>query len=137
MDASKKLVLIVEDDPLDQFLIRNAFEAVGLESELAFASDGEAALDVLEAGLDPCVVVTDLRMPGLDGFGFLAELRKDDRLRRIPTVVFSTSSENEDILKAYDRCANSYIVKPHSASGYQQFADRLRQYWIEENRLPI
>lgn len=136
MNSSESLVLIVEDDPLDQFLIRNALQASGFDEHIYMTSGGEEALELLDGGFKPSVIVTDLKMPGIGGFGLLNRLKQDERYRRIPAIVFSTSAENEDIAGAYDRCANSYIVKPHSAAGYQRFAERLSQYWLEENRLP-
>ena len=129
-------MLVVEDDPLDQFLIRVALEKAGLDEIAIFSSDAESAIKVLDEGYRPDLIITDLRMPGMGGIGLLSMLKNDDRYRSIPAVVFSTSSENEDIVSAYQRFANSYIVKPHSASGYERFAMRLRDYWLEENRLP-
>ena len=127
--------LIVEDDKLDRYLIRRAFQVVSENIEIEFAEDAESALEILTVRDAPSVIVTDLRMPGIGGMALLSRLKSDESLRRIPAVVFSTSSESEDIQQAYDNYANSYVVKPDNSAGYERFALRLRDYWLEENRL--
>jgi len=128
-------ILIVEDDQLDQYLIKRAFDQCDHGGEYAFASDAEDALAQLQAGPLPQLIVTDLRMPGIGGFGLLRELKSDQKLKNIPAIVFSTSSQEEDIREAYDRHANSYVVKPTDSAGYERFAFRVREYWLFENKV--
>ena len=128
-------IMSVEDDKLDRYLIRRAFQVVSEDIKLEFAEDAETALEHLSGDKKPKVIVTDLRMPGIGGMELIARLKADHKLRSIPTVVFSTSSESEDIQQAYDRFANSYVVKPDNSAGYERFAMRMRDYWLEENRL--
>ena len=82
-------VLIVEDDPRDQFFLKHAFDDIGLKVELKFANSAEDALEHISSGFLPTTIVTDLSMPGMGGFGLLDRLKQSEVLRRIPTIVFS------------------------------------------------
>ena len=128
-------ILVVEDDQLDQYLIKHASSQVEGFPELHFANSAEAALDMLAAGDVPALIVTDLNMPGIGGMELISRVKNDKTLREIPTVVFSTSSDMEDVRAAYQRYANSYIVKPDDSQGYLRFAQSIKSYWMEENRL--
>ena len=132
--TESKIVLVVEDDELDRYLIRYAFGQIEKNFEYEFASDAEAALERLSDGMPPSVIVTDLNMPGMGGMEFISRVKSSEQFRHIPTIVFSTSSDVTDLKDAYDRYANSYVVKPDSNDGYVRFAQRLNSYWMEENR---
>ncbi|MAK62653.1 MAG: response regulator [Ponticaulis sp.] len=129
-------VLIVEDDELDRFLIRRALESVGVKFKFHFENSAEEALSSLGDGGLPQLIVTDLRMPGMGGFGLLERLKSSSEHKRIPTIVFTTSSIQDDVDDAYDRFACSYLVKPNDNEGYERFAKYLNNYWVTENRLP-
>jgi CheY-like chemotaxis protein len=124
----------VEDDNLDRYLISHAFGRIERSFEYEFATDAEEALERLSSGHPPSIIVTDLNMPGMGGMEFISQVKSSERLRHIPTIVFSTSSDQSDMKNAYDRYANSYVVKPDSNDGYIRFAERLNSYWMGENR---
>ena len=130
----KQWVLIVEDDKLDRFLIEHAFKKLETSVEFDFAHDAESAWETLENGNRPTLIVTDLNMPGIGGMELLSRIKRSDQLKTIPTIVFSTSSDDEDLREAYNRFANSYVVKPGDAGGYSRFAERVNSYWMQENR---
>lgn len=133
----KPVILIVEDDKNDQFFISHAFAAAGVDAELQFADTAEDAITQLGEGAPPATILTDLNMPGIGGFGLLEYLKSNPLTRHIPAVVFSSSSMSGDISKAYEKLANSYVVKPFNLKGYEKFAENFLQYWTETNRLPV
>ncbi|MCW3040663.1 MAG: response regulator [Solirubrobacterales bacterium] len=131
-------VLLVEDDPGDVLLIREAFEDHKLNNTLLVAGDGVEALELLR---DPDVerpdlVLLDLNLPRKDGREVLREIKADDALRSIPVVVLTTSDAEEDILRSYDLHANAYVTKPVD---FERFIDVVRQideFFVSVVKLP-
>lgn len=116
-----KIILLVEDNPDDQMLTIRALEKNNIANEIVLAADGQEALDYLfaegpyqdrDASSQPEVVLLDLKLPKIDGMEVLKRMRADERTRRIPVVVLTSSDEELDILTSYDYGANSYIRKP-------------------------
>lgn len=116
-----KIILLVEDNPDDQMLTIRALEKNNIANEIVLAADGQEALDYLfaegpyqdrDASSQPEVVLLDLKLPKIDGMEVLKRMRADERTRRIPVVVLTSSDEELDILTSYDNGANSYIRKP-------------------------
>jgi len=111
-------VLLVEDDPGDVVLIKEAFEFNKVHNALHIVSDGVEALDFLyrrnghEDARRPDLVLLDLNLPRKDGRQVLAEVKEDADLRTIPVVVLTTSEADEDIVRSYDLHANAYVTKP-------------------------
>ena len=111
-------VLLVEDDPGDVVLIKEAFEYNKVHNALHIVSDGVEALDFLyrrggyEDAPRPDLVLLDLNLPRKDGREVLEEVKADRDLRTIPVVVLTTSEAEEDILRSYDLHANAYVTKP-------------------------
>jgi len=138
-------ILVVEDNPRDEALTLRALKKNNVANDVVVARDGVEALDYLfgtgsYAGRDvseiPEIVLLDLKLPKMDGLQVLAKLRADRRTRFIPVVVFTSSSEQEDMIKSYDLGANSYIRKPVD---YVQFTEAVRQlglYWLVLNEPP-
>jgi two-component system response regulator len=136
------IVLLVEDNPDDVDLTIRAFQKNNVRNEIVVARDGEQALDYLSAacangGRNPAaipeVVLLDLKLPKLDGIEVLRHLRADERTKRLPVVVLTSSNEEKDIVASYDFGANSFVRKPLD---YAQFADAARQlglYWLVLN----
>jgi len=135
-------ILLVEDNPDDEFLALRALHQNKVANEVVVARDGAEALDYLfgegsQAGkgpLVPEVILLDLKLPKIDGLEVLRRIRADDRTRRIPTVILTTSGEQIDIEASYDGGCNSYIRKPVD---FEQFIDAVRQlglYWLVLNK---
>lgn len=123
-------VLLVEDDPGDVLLTREAFESHHLDVQLHIVGDGEAALRFLRRTGDftavprPTLVMLDLNLPCRSGLEVLGELKADPSLHTIPVVVLTTSQAEQDILRSYQLHANAYVVKPFDAD---QFATAIGQ----------
>lgn len=130
-------ILIVEDDPLDSHLITKALQSAQPDAILDYAQDGEEALEHLSKAPLPSLIVLDLNMPRMDGQTFLVRVKSDDNLRKIPTLVLSTSDSKREIDECYKRHANAYLVKPDSLDGYNRIAGRVRDFWMEEVRLAV
>ncbi|PYJ00266.1 MAG: two-component system response regulator [Verrucomicrobia bacterium] len=140
-----KRVLIAEDDPMDVFLIQRAFAAAGVSASMRFVRDGQEALDYLggeaaysdrQANPLPDLMLLDLKMPRMDGFDVLGWVRERPGLRRLLVTVFTSSDHPEDINRAYDLGANSYLVKPHNAHELSELVQRFQKYWFELNQCP-
>lgn len=141
---NKKTILLVEDNPDDVELTKEAFRCANILNEMAIVNDGVEAMNWLNDAVDtdknsrvlPAVVLLDLKLPKLDGFEVLRRIRADSRLRRLPVIVLTSSREQEDILKSYDLHANSFIRKPVN---FEQFTEAVRQlglYWLLLNEPP-
>ena len=128
-----KRVLLVDDD-------RDIVRGVGIRLraagyEIAVAHDGRAGLSAaLE--MKPDAIVLDMRMPIMDGFAVLRELRRHAETAAIPVVVLSTSNAESDIARAYQLHANSYLVKPDDYDAFVQLMDELGRYWLTWNEAP-
>ena len=138
-----KVILLVEDNPDDQELTMIAFRESRIANEVVLAKDGVEALDYLFgtgqfAGRDPrampSVVLLDLKLPKIDGLEVLAKMRADDRTRRIPVVILTSSKEQEDVVRSYDLGANSYVRKPVDFSQFLEAAKELGLYWLVLNQ---
>ena len=139
-----KVILLVEDNSRDVALTRRALKKSNIVNEVVVARDGVEALDYLfgtgtQAGRDmavtPQLILLDLKLPKLNGLEVLQRIRSDERTRRLPVVIFTSSSEEEDLIKSYDRGANSYVRKPVE---FEQFLEATRQlglYWLVLNQM--
>ncbi len=137
-----KVILLVEDNPDDEELTRVAFEESRIANELVVTRDGAGALEWVygtgaHEGRDlrvmPSVILLDLKLPKIDGLEVLKRLRADDRTRRIPVVILTSSKEQEDVARSYDRGANSYVRKPVDFSQFLDAAKNLGLYWLVMN----
>ena len=135
-------ILLVEDNPGDVRLTVEALKEGKVHNHLSVVSDGVEAMSFLHRegrytdAPRPDVVLLDLNLPRKDGREVLAEIKGDERLRRIPVVVLTTSKAEQDILRSYDLGVNSYITKPVSFQGLAEALRVLSQYWFEIVRLP-
>jgi CheY-like chemotaxis protein len=139
-DGTPIKVLIVEDNPGDVELAKEALRETSLTLDLHVAEDGAEALDFLrqESGDTPRtdLVLLDLNMPKVSGHEVLEEMKKDPELRLIPVVVFTSSSSREDIEAAYDRYANCYITKPGDLDDLVDVVRAIEAFWLTVVRLP-
>lgn len=135
-------ILLVEDNPDDEFLALRALRKNNVANEVVVARDGLEAINYLfgegpQAGQPPLlpeVILLDLKLPKIDGIEVLRRIRGDERTRRIPTVILTTSGETVDIEANYDNGCNSYIRKPVD---FEQFIEAVRQmglYWLVLNK---
>jgi two-component system response regulator len=140
-----RLILLVEDNPDDADLTLRAFEESKTLSEIVVAPDGEQALDYLFATgsyanrdpkVMPDVVLLDLNLPKVDGLGVLRRVRADNRTRRLPVVVLTSSNEETDIIRSYDLGANSFVQKPVDFVQFLNAARQLGLYWLGLNAPP-
>ena len=143
--ATTPVILLVEDDPDHTELVRRAIEELAPEVRLEALADGELALDYLfrrgewaaaERSPRPDLVLLDLRLPRLDGFSVLREIKNASALRHIPIVILTSSSSDRDVEQAYAEHANSYLVKPHDYERLVNLLGRARDYWLVRNRGP-
>jgi CheY-like chemotaxis protein len=135
-------VLLVEDDPGDILLIREAFEFNKVHNNLNVVNDGEQALEYLRNEgeyadqLRPDLVLLDLNLPRKDGREVLAEVKSDERLRAIPIVVLTTSEAEEDVLKSYQLHANAYVTKPVDFERFISIVRQIDDFFVSVVRLP-
>jgi CheY-like chemotaxis protein len=135
-------VLLVEDDPGDVLMTREAFEQHKLHNTLHVVSDGVEALSFLRQEGEyadvprPDLVLLDLNLPRKDGREVLAEIKADPQLRRTPVVVLTTSEAEEDVLRSYDLHANAYVAKPVDFDRFIDVVRRIDSFFVTVVKLP-
>lgn len=135
--AHPRHVLVVEDDGSYRWVLRRLLEsAFGDEISVEEASDGNLAIARLDAGPALDLVLLDLSLPGHNGFEILASLRANERTRRVPVIVVTSSQQESDVRRAYELGANSFVSKSDSPERTLQRLRLLPVYWLELNRLP-
>ncbi|MAP95998.1 MAG: hypothetical protein CMK07_13710 [Ponticaulis sp.] len=132
---SSASLLLVEDNDLDAFLLSTALQNAYPELTIERANDGEAGLDALKT-MKPDMVVLDISMPGLDGVQVLERIRENEKTTAMPVIMCSNSDSPHDVLRCYQKHANSYVQKPDSRSGYESLASSLTRFWLDEAKLP-
>jgi two-component system response regulator len=133
-----KVILLVEDNPRDETLTLRALRKSNIVNDIVVARDGAEALDLLLGASDgaealPQLVLLDLKLPKIDGLEVLRRLRADARTRRLPVVVFTSSNEEEDLIRSYDLGANSYVRKPVDFDQFLEATRQLGMYWLVLN----
>lgn len=135
-------VLLVEDNPGDVRLTREAFEQARLRTELHVVRRGEEALDYLnqqgnyENATQPDIVLLDLNLPGLNGLEVLEEIRETPELKTIPVIILTSSKSEEDIVRSYERHANAYLTKPVNVDKFVNLARTVGDFWLQTVKLP-
>ncbi len=135
-------VLLVEDDPGDVLMTREAFEEHKVRNRLTVVSDGAEALAYLrrqqpfEDVVRPDLVLLDLNLPKRDGREVLAEIKGDESLRQIPVVVLTTSQAEEDVLRSYQLHANAYVTKPVDFEQFISVVRRIDDFFVSVVKLP-
>jgi chemotaxis family two-component system response regulator Rcp1 len=133
-------VLLVDDNPADVLLTRNALKASSLRIVLSVATNGDDALSVLREHHDADnkidLVLLDLNLPRKDGREVLAEMKQDPRLDLIPVVVFTTSESEEDIRTCYSLRANAFVTKPTHMHQFFAAVQSIEEFWTQAVQLP-
>ncbi len=135
-------VLLVEDNEADARLILEGLKETKARVILSVVADGESAMEFLRKQGDygevatPDLVVLDLNLPGMDGREVLTEITSDEKLRRTPLIVLTTSGAEEDISKCYDLGANCYITKPLDLDQFIDVVRSIERFWFEVVTLP-
>lgn len=135
-------ILLVEDNPAHVKLTRNALTSMKIANTVAVAQDGVEALHYLRKegkyadAHRPDLVLLDLNLPKKNGKELLAEIKQDDRLKRIPVIILTTSEEELDIMTAYDSYANGYITKPVDIDGFIEIVRSIEHFWFTIVKLP-
>lgn len=143
--TTNNVLLHVEDDPNDVLLLQRAFRKANLSINIQSVGDGDKAVAYL-SGVDgfedrekfplPAVILLDLKMPRKSGLETLDWIRAQDKARRLVVIIFTSSRHDEDVNKAYELGANSYLVKPVGFDMLVEFARLIHQYWLTANERP-
>ncbi|MBX2988485.1 MAG: response regulator [Bdellovibrionaceae bacterium] len=145
MPQRNKVILLIEDNQDDVELTLRAFKKNAINDEVVIARDGQEAVDYLFGegayeGRDPSqtprVVLLDLKIPRLSGLEVLRRVRADERTRRTPVVILTSSKEESDLVQGYDLGANSYVRKPVDFNVFVEAARSLGRYWLLLNETP-
>ena len=135
-------VLLIEDDPGDELMTREAFEDNKISNTLHIARDGAEGLDFLyqrgqfDGAPRPDLILLDLNLPKYDGRQILEIIKKDPNLCHIPVVVLTTSSAEEDILRSYKLHANAYVTKPVDLDQFINAVRQIDEFFVQVVRLP-
>ena len=138
-------ILIVEDNGDDVALIRRAFKHCKIVNPLSVVADGDSAVAYLSGSGPyadrtahplPALVMLDLKLPRRSGLEVLAWMKQQPLLRRTPVVILTSSKEHEDVNRAYDLGANSYLTKPVEFDDLRALIERMHLYWLVMNESP-
>lgn len=136
---NQMLILLVEDNPDDVELTIRGFKKNNFSNEIIVARDGQEALDFLygtgqfegrDVTRQPTLVLLDINLPRIGGLEVLRRMRADERTRRVPVVLLTSSKEDSDIKTGYDLGANSYVRKPVDFAQFTEAVRQLNLYWL-------
>jgi CheY-like chemotaxis protein len=135
-------ILLIEDNYMDVILTMDACEEAKLNIQIKVAKNGQEALDYLFGRNKysdrvqypvPGLILLDLKMPGIDGFEVLRQIKTTEKIKRIPVIILTSSREEGDRALSYDIGANSYLIKPVSFDGLTDIVKRIFEYWFTLN----
>ena len=135
-------ILLVEDNPGDMRLTKEALKEGKVYNNLHWAQDGVEALEFLRRegkhakAPRPDIILLDLNLPRMDGREVLAHIKADDKLRSIPTVILTTSDAEADIVKSYQLQANCYLTKPVRLEAFESLVGSINDFWLTKVKLP-
>jgi CheY-like chemotaxis protein len=137
------IILLVEDDPGDQKLVKVSLQKQRIANELHVVGSGEEALDFLyqrgkyQGGAPrPDLILLDLNMPGMGGKEFLRLIKEDEELKTNPVVILTTSDSEQDIIDSYSLQASGYVKKPVDLNEFKEVMKQIGEYWFVICRLP-
>jgi len=141
--AAKSIdILLIEDDPGDELLVREVFEHNKFDNRLHVARDGQEGLDYLyrrgkfQDAPQPDLILLDLNLPKYDGRQLLERFKSDPNLCHIPIVVLTTSAAHEDVLRSYQLHANAYVTKPVDLHQFMSAVGQIDEFFVQVVRLP-
>jgi chemotaxis family two-component system response regulator Rcp1 len=135
-------ILLIEDNPGDVELIREALQSGKVLNHISLAVDGEDAMAFLNresryaAAPRPDLIMLDLNLPKKNGFEVLKEIRGNPRLSRVPVIILTSSQADRDILKSYDLHANCFVSKPVDVDEFLSVVRSTGEFWLTLVRLP-
>jgi CheY-like chemotaxis protein len=137
-------ILIADDDADDRMFLEQAMRQNGYDQDIRFVEDGEELMEYLkrqgrynESNAPwPNMLILDLNMPRKNGFQALSEIKDDPKLRRLPVIVMTTSSADEDVVKTYNLGVNSFVTKPFNFNRLVEMVGTLKTYWMDTVKLP-
>jgi len=134
-------ILLVEDNPHDVEMTVRALERGQIKNELRVARDGQEALDFLFQNLRenralPGLILLDLNLPKIDGHEVLREIKAHSELKRIPVIILTASTRDEDVVRSYDLGVNTFISKPVRFEEFMKVVTTIQEYWIYIATLP-
>lgn len=138
-------ILLVEDNADDEALTLRALQKNNIRNTIVVAHDGVEALDYLfgtgaykgrDLGVQPQLILLDLKLPRADGLEVLRRMRADERTKLLPVVVLTSSKEDEDVIRSYELGANSYVRKPVNFTDFIEAVKALGLFWLLINELP-
>ncbi len=145
-ESLRALILFVEDDDGDALLVKRAFSKLSIDADLRHLTNGDDAVSYLSGSPEyadrgehpiPLLILLDLKLPRRNGIEVTRWVRsRSDSLRRLPIVMFTSSSRTADVNEAYDAGVNSYLVKPNTNQELQDRLLSIREYWLGINRFP-
>jgi len=142
---TNKTILLVEDNLDDVELTLRALKKNKIQNEVTIATDGVEALDYLfgkgkylnrDLSVMPILILLDLKLPKIDGFEVLRQIRANDLTKRIPVVILSSSNQEQDIMNGYNLGVNSYVRKPVDFNQFAEAVSHLGLYWMLLNEVP-
>ena len=145
MKVHEETILLVEDNPDDELLTRRTLQKNNICNEVVVARDGAEALEYLfgtgryegrNLQATPQVILLDLALPKVDGLEVLRRIRSEERTRRLPTVILTSSEEQEALVESYELGANSYVRKPVDVAQFREAIRELGMYWMVLNETP-
>lgn len=146
MNTKDETILLVEDNPDDVELTMRALRKNNIANKVVVAGDGVEALDYLfctgthvarDPQVNPRLILLDLKMPRMDGLQVLARLRADERTKLVPTVILTSSKEEQDLISGYKCGANSYVRKPVDFNKFVEAVHQIGLYWLLINESPV
>ena len=128
---SSKPILLVEDDKVDAMTIKRSLETINITNDMDVANNGEEALQYLRdsQGELPCIILLDLNMPKMNGIEFLRIVKHDETLKRIPVVILTTSSDEQDKIESFNLGVAGYMIKPVDYWQFVEVVKAIDLYW--------
>ena len=140
-----RTILLVEDSPADAEMAIDALREANLANPIVHVEDGVEAMEYLlrqgrfagRSDEEPAVLLLDIKMPRMDGLEVLQRIRADERLRRMPVVILSSSREESDLVRSWNLGVNAYVVKPVDIDQFFAAVKTLGKFWAVINETPV